>query len=36
MAVDLDMAWDFMATTMALHMVLLTALRMDLPTTLDC
>ena len=41
MAVDLDLAREFMAPTMApelmaLHMVLLTALRMGLPTALDC
>merc|ERR1719507_2062025 len=41
MAVDLDLARDFMAPTMAselmaLHMVLLTALHMGLPTAPDC
>ena len=41
MAVDLDLAREFMAPTMApdlmaLHMVLLTALHMGLPTALDC
>ena len=41
MAVDLDLAREFMAPAMApdlmaLHMVLLTALRMGLPTALDC
>ena len=41
MAVDLDLAREFMAPTMApdlmaLHMVLLTPLRMGLPTALDC
>ena len=38
---DLDLAREFMAPAMApdlmaLHMVLLTALRMGLPTALDC
>ena len=41
MAVDLDLAREFTAPTMApdlmaLHMVLLTALRMGLPTAPDC
>ena len=41
MAVDLDLNRELMAPTMApdpmaLHMVLLTALRMGLPTALDC